>query len=50
MCTQLLQMLEKIQMYQHFWHQYLRDVIHIEDIVLIELHLIVIIPNKWCND
>ena len=44
------QMLDKIRKYQHFWHKYLRDVIHVENIVLIELHLIVIIPYKWCND
>ena len=29
------QMLDKIQKYQHFLHKYLRDVIHVEHIVLI---------------
>jgi hypothetical protein len=24
------QMLDKIRKYQHFWHKYLRDVIHVE--------------------
>jgi hypothetical protein len=50
MCTQLLQMLDKIQKYQHLWHKYLHDVIHVENIFLIELHLIVIIPYTGCND
>ena len=35
MCTQLSQMLDTIQKYQHFWHKYLRDVIHVENIFLI---------------
>jgi hypothetical protein len=50
MCTQFSQILDKIQKYQHFWHKYIRDVIHVEIICLIELHLIVIIPYRWCND
>ena len=50
MCTLLSQMLDKIPKYQHLWHKYLRDVIHVEKNVLIELHLIVIIPYMWCND
>jgi hypothetical protein len=30
MCTLLSQLLDKIQKYQHLWHKYLRDVIHVE--------------------
>jgi hypothetical protein len=32
MCTLLSQMLDKIQKYQHLWHEYLRDCIHVERI------------------
>ena len=31
MCTLLSQLLDKIQKYQHVWHKYLRDVIHVEN-------------------
>ena len=50
MCLLLSQMLDNIQKYQHFWHKYLREVIHVENMFLIDLHIIVIIPYRWYND